>query len=436
MPREQGTSNFAANLEVLKAAPLDARLNVVQKDELKSLPFLYAGIIVYVEVDNQHYKWNGNDQTNLDNWEIVGGLYVNESIVPQTRGGFKQGEKATGPNGLTLQESWDKFLFPAIPPEINTFSASPRPEYNQPAPYDITINWSIQIRSANAQIETLTLEYKINGGWVDLNISSTSPNDTFTHTINTLNNSTIRYRLTVTDNKGGSNSSQITRSVQNYQRPSIGLQVNGKNGDTLERGSSINVIGNIQRRRQYVPLQSWSLKAQENNGSFVEVASNTNDISSQNTIDNITYNYSNGGSYNRLRFRLDVTDIEGNSSSSTRTVNFKDYSFFGRSTRNNYNSNLFSELSETITNKNNREYSFTFNSDFASAEHFWYLYPASYGSLNDFLLGPESLGLGSVKEFSYTPRVYNNPNGVNVDYYAIRSVTAGSYKNGQQIIFK
>ena len=45
--------------------------------------------------------------------------YYNENLVPETQGGFYQGEPATPSEGLTVQESLDKLIFPATQPLIS-----------------------------------------------------------------------------------------------------------------------------------------------------------------------------------------------------------------------------------------------------------------------------------------------------------------------------
>lgn len=79
MPRELGTYEFSANLEVKKQGPLDARLTVESKSELTGLPFPYLGMLVAVTDDsdpenNGLYVLTGDDPENadvLENWQKI-----------------------------------------------------------------------------------------------------------------------------------------------------------------------------------------------------------------------------------------------------------------------------------------------------------------------------------------------------------------------------
>ncbi len=79
MSRTIGTFEFPANFEVKKQAPLDARLTTPLLSELtdSSLPFPYKGMVVAVTDDtsssnNGLYQLVGTDDTDINNWELVG----------------------------------------------------------------------------------------------------------------------------------------------------------------------------------------------------------------------------------------------------------------------------------------------------------------------------------------------------------------------------
>lgn len=79
MSRQKGTYEFSANFEVLKQAPLDARLTVESKSELTGLPFPYLGMLVAVINDsnpenNGLYVLTGDDPEKadvLENWQKI-----------------------------------------------------------------------------------------------------------------------------------------------------------------------------------------------------------------------------------------------------------------------------------------------------------------------------------------------------------------------------
>ena len=75
MARQKGANNFAGTLEVLAAAPLDARSIVPTKADLTAsanFPYPYVGMEVYVTAENKKYRLTANDPTILSNWEEVG----------------------------------------------------------------------------------------------------------------------------------------------------------------------------------------------------------------------------------------------------------------------------------------------------------------------------------------------------------------------------
>lgn len=60
------------SIKVEKSEPSDDRDVVEVLNDLKTLEYVYPGIIVKVESDNYiQFQWNGLDQTNLDNWKKV-----------------------------------------------------------------------------------------------------------------------------------------------------------------------------------------------------------------------------------------------------------------------------------------------------------------------------------------------------------------------------
>jgi len=72
--------------------PIDDRLVVATTNDLLDasiLPNIYDGILVSVTADNNVYRWNGSDRTNLTNWEklFVSSTSNNASLNNLTLGG-------------------------------------------------------------------------------------------------------------------------------------------------------------------------------------------------------------------------------------------------------------------------------------------------------------------------------------------------------------
>lgn len=75
MARQTGANNFAGTLEVLAAAPLDARSVIPTKADLTAsgnFPYPYIGMQTYVVAENKRYTLIGSDPTVLANWREDG----------------------------------------------------------------------------------------------------------------------------------------------------------------------------------------------------------------------------------------------------------------------------------------------------------------------------------------------------------------------------
>ena len=76
MARQKGANNFAGTLEILAAAPLDARSVVDTKAELTTsgnFPYPYVGMEVYVKSEGKKYTLTAADPTVAANWVENGG---------------------------------------------------------------------------------------------------------------------------------------------------------------------------------------------------------------------------------------------------------------------------------------------------------------------------------------------------------------------------
>lgn len=66
-----GGKPASVGYDVVTNRPLDERDIVLTRDSLKTLPNVYRNIEVYADDKSLKYKWNGLDQTNLDNWKLI-----------------------------------------------------------------------------------------------------------------------------------------------------------------------------------------------------------------------------------------------------------------------------------------------------------------------------------------------------------------------------
>lgn len=128
MPRQKGSANLAASLEVLAGAPLDARDIVQTKAELTasgSFPYKYIGMEVYVVSENKKYRLVGSDPTDIDNWEEVGSGGGGE-LEADVTSNLAVGAIASGTTleaGMSFTEFAQKLLITEIAP-TTTFTAS------------------------------------------------------------------------------------------------------------------------------------------------------------------------------------------------------------------------------------------------------------------------------------------------------------------------
>ena len=87
-----GGISLGTGLKIVDPSPVDDRLVVETTDDLLDasiLPNIYDGILVSVTADNNVYRWNGSDRTNLTNWEklFVSSTSNNASLNNLTLGG-------------------------------------------------------------------------------------------------------------------------------------------------------------------------------------------------------------------------------------------------------------------------------------------------------------------------------------------------------------
>ena len=147
----KGTFDIPGGFSNKGSSPILDNMVVEKFNDLlnnEELPFIYQGIIVYVEQEDAHYTWNGKDRADAANWKSIGGIFVdtnnfvNTNNVTETVGGFFAGEPATPIEGLTKEEFNNKLLFPAIRPtisfNINSLTLERGSDYSE----GITINFT------------------------------------------------------------------------------------------------------------------------------------------------------------------------------------------------------------------------------------------------------------------------------------------------------
>ena len=329
---------------------------------------LTVGIINNNSVDEYWYKDGITDSDLI--LKSSNSLFTNTNLVPETVGGYLEGQPATTPSGFNLQESLDKLLFKPISPVL-TLSATPQPEFNQPVNYNIDLTWTVEIKSVGASIDTLSLEYRRDSGaWTTLTTNTSLT--TFTHTITTVDNRNIDYRLTVTDTQGASKTISTTRSVQNYSQPSRSI-TKAPFQNVIERGVDITINSSVTRNRQYAIISNVKLQKSVNGGAWATVREeNGADLGA---LINLTeYTSDNGNNDSQIKFRILVTD-SGNSNNAQIAITTTDLIlpyFYGKSSSAiTPAQGIFTGANKVVSNSNG-----TININFnANAEYLWFATP-------------------------------------------------------------
>lgn len=251
--------------------PMNLSADTINIDALQNIRT--RGIILPRELENytgSSYQVLGRNSNTgkVIGLEISGGssnIYINEDVVPITVGGFEGGLPATDSEGLTDKEFKDKLLFPSLAPNIENFVAIPQPQYNQPSPYDVNVSWDIIINTVGAGIASFKLEWKRSNETTWNTLTTNGTLTQFTHTLTSVNNNDINYRIMVEDTSGASQTATITRTVQNYQEPD-GFIITEPSGNIIERGRLLGTTSDTRviKNREFALLTGATLFSRYN----------------------------------------------------------------------------------------------------------------------------------------------------------------------------
>ena len=367
---------------------------------------------------NQTDQLTDND-LQLVNQENQGAtlIFTNTNLVPETTGGYIAGQPATPAEGLNIQESMDKLLFKPIAPTL-TLTATPQPEFNQPVNYNISLNWTVQINSVGASIDSLLLEFRRGSdSWTtlttDINLT------TINHNITSVDNRNIDYRLTVTDTKGASKTINITRSVQNYSQPS-GSITKAPFQNVIERGVDITVNSSVTRNRQYAIISNVKLQKSINGGVWATVREE-NGVDLGALINLTEYISSNGNNDAQVKFRILVTD-SGNSNNAQIALTTTDLIlpyFFGKSSSAiTPTQGIFTGANKVVANSSG-----TININFnANGEYLWFATPVgSTTKTNWFVTALNAGNIGDSTDLWAAPIIItiNSPDGLWTQDYKV-----------------
>jgi hypothetical protein len=212
--------------------------------------------------------------------------------------------------------------------------------FNQTAINNV-LNFSHIINSLGATIATASLEWRRNntGSWTVLS-ASTNASGSFTHTLTDTNYNTqpFNYRYTVTDSQGATIT--VTRDITpaSYVAPTLSLSIAGasitspETNSVRERGNiSSNVSGSIVRNAVNVPLTEYVVQYQADSGSWVDIGTATSISGSSHTISSFNHNPTGNAGASTLAYRIKIVDVYTTSYSSSVTITFKYFIFYGSS---------------------------------------------------------------------------------------------------------
>jgi len=252
------------------------------------------------------------------------GKYTNGDVIPA--------------NGKTAVEVIIQSLTEPITPTV-TLNSSTTIGFNQTAISNV-LTYTYSINSSGATAASTTLEWRRNntGSWTTL---STDINlFTFTHSLTDtgFNTQPFNYRYSVTDSQSATNLATKDITPASYIAPSISFSVIAATLSSIETNSKrekgnivSNISGLITRNSTNVGLSFYQLQYQKNgSGSWVNIGA-TVSISGATAAIPVTNhnNPSNLSDATSIGYRVQVTDSNQTTTSTTSLVNLLNIIFYG-----------------------------------------------------------------------------------------------------------
>jgi hypothetical protein len=233
----------------------------------------------------------------VDSSEIQGISVFNDDIPVSLSGGKTLGKYLSGQvvpaSGKTFEEVMRDIAIEALQPTL-TLSLSPSSiPFNTTNP-TVTVNYGVVTQSFGATSTEIKLEYSPTvtsttytelTGFTTSNMNLTGQNFSHSFTMASGNTSNGLYRLSATDNLGGTRQTTATLFQTQYVPPTVNAVTTVLNGATitnttlLEFGSNnININFTINRQTPNSVLTSYALLRIPNNGSSTIVPGTDNVI--------------------------------------------------------------------------------------------------------------------------------------------------------------
>ena len=287
----------------------------------------------FTNVQSNSAQWAGGSKFTTDLTVSLSnnktfGRYLNGQVIPAA--------------GKTAAEVIQMALAEPINPTVNLTSPTTI-SFNLTAINNV-LNFNHTINTLGATVATASLEWRRGntGSWLVLSTSVTSPGS-FTHTLDDTpyNTSVFNYRYIVTDTATASTTATLNLTPAAYSQPTVSFSLSGnvtapETTTNREKGNvSSNITsGTITRNSVNVPLVSYVAQFQVNGGSWVDIGSPTPISGGSYSIP--TFNHIPTSTANSVAYRIKAIDkyqefLSSQVYSSTSTINFKNFIFYGTS---------------------------------------------------------------------------------------------------------
>lgn len=220
----------------------------------------------------------------------------------------------------------------ALAPTIGLTSNSSQREFND-INFPIRVSYSYTVLTAGANpVATIRLEKRRGtGAWSDLiaNVldpaGSNAANRFVDETINPggVDNTDIEYKLTVSDNKGGSNTvTYKVGGVQSFKPYVASTKSNPSVGSTSrERGDMATTAqSTITRVSPNIALGTYQWEVSVNGGAYSPIAGATGSLTT--TPQTVSVTHSAANTADTVAYRVAITDVQGTTYSNGTTITF------------------------------------------------------------------------------------------------------------------
>ena len=253
-------------------------------------------------------------------------------------GKYVQGDTIPA-QGKTAVELIKNAMIAALAPGV-TLASSTSILFNQTAISNV-LTFSHTINSLGASLSAVSLEHRRNGAgaWTVLSTTGTASSGTFTHTMTDSAfgaSGTFNYRFIVTDTVGATGQGIKDIAIGTYAQNGRTLTVTGTNITSnesfakREKGNVATTIsGVITKGNTYVPLTSWQWEFQVDGGGWTPIGTSNTISGDPSTVPTGATTHSTATTVGSAAYRIKVTDTSQTNTTSSATINYYNYIFYG-----------------------------------------------------------------------------------------------------------